>query len=126
MQVKSVQCPKPESPINGNAVYTSYAYNSIVSYECKYGYTIVGAATRRCGADKKWTGKTPSCQEINCGLPGVLYNGWIENIESGALPGHTSEIAVKTVSFARDHAKSRFRNSVFSFFLISSQARAWA
>lgn len=85
MQVTSVQCPKPENPINGKAVYTSYAYNSIVSYECKYGYTVIGAATRRCGADRKWTGKTPTCQEINCGLPGVLYNGWIENIEAGVF-----------------------------------------
>ncbi|KAG7211048.1 hypothetical protein KM043_016409 [Ampulex compressa] len=83
VQVTSVQCPKPENPNNGKAVYTSYAYNSIVSYECKYGYTVIGAATRRCGADGKWTGKTPSCQEINCGSPGVLYNGWIENIETG-------------------------------------------
>ncbi|XP_017753023.1 PREDICTED: uncharacterized protein LOC108545755 [Eufriesea mexicana] len=81
VQVKTVQCPQPENPVNGNAVYTSYAYNSIVSYECKYGYTVVGATTRRCGADRKWTGKTPTCQEINCGSPGVLYNGWIENIE---------------------------------------------
>ncbi|KAK1120973.1 hypothetical protein K0M31_010757 [Melipona bicolor] len=83
VQVTTVQCPKPENPVNGNAVYTSYAYNSIVSYECKYGYTVVGATTRRCGADRKWTGKTPTCQEINCGSPGVLYNGWIENIEAG-------------------------------------------
>ncbi|XP_070168047.1 protein lev-9 [Polyergus mexicanus] len=87
VQVTSVQCPKPDNPVNGKAVYTSYAYNSIVSYECKYGYTVVGAATRRCGADRKWTGKTPTCQEINCGLPGVLYNGWIENIEAGTGMG---------------------------------------
>lgn len=87
VQVTSVQCPKPENPVNGKAVYTSYAYNSIVSYECKYGFTVVGAATRRCGADRKWTGKTPTCQEINCGLPGVLYNGWIENIEAGTGMG---------------------------------------
>ncbi|CAL7950374.1 unnamed protein product [Xylocopa violacea] len=83
VQVTTVECPKPENPVNGKAVYTSYAYNSIVSYECKYGYTVVGPATRRCGADRKWTGKTPTCQEINCGSPGVLYNGWIENIETG-------------------------------------------
>nr|XP_003703173.1 PREDICTED: uncharacterized protein LOC100877094 [Megachile rotundata] len=83
VQLTTVQCPKPENPVNGKAVYTSYAYNSIVSYECDYGYTVVGAATRRCGADRKWTGKTPTCQEIDCGSPGVLYNGWIENIEAG-------------------------------------------
>lgn len=83
VQVTSVQCPKPENPVNGKAVYTSFAYNSIVSYECNYGFTVVGAATRRCGADRKWTGKTPTCQEINCGSPGVLYNGWIETVEAG-------------------------------------------
>ncbi|XP_017883108.1 uncharacterized protein LOC108626764 [Ceratina calcarata] len=83
VQLTTVECPKPENPVNGTAVYTSYAYNSIVSYECRYGYTVVGAATRRCGADRKWTGKAPICQEIDCGSPGVLYNGWIENIERG-------------------------------------------
>lgn len=77
--------------MNGKAVYTSYAYNSIVSYECNYGYTVVGAATRRCGADRKWTGKTPTCQEIDCGSPGVLYNGWIENIEAGESRDGKSE-----------------------------------
>lgn len=87
VQVTSVQCPKPDNPANGKAVYTSYAYNSIVSYECKYGYTVVGAATRRCGADRKWTGKAPTCQEINCGSPGVLYNGWIDNIDAGTGMG---------------------------------------
>ncbi|XP_076180365.1 hig-anchoring scaffold protein [Ptiloglossa arizonensis] len=83
VQVTTVQCPKPDNPVKGKAVYTSYAYNSIVHYECDYGYTVVGAGTRRCGADRKWTGKMPTCQEINCGSPGVLYNGWIENIEAG-------------------------------------------
>ncbi|XP_076642778.1 hig-anchoring scaffold protein isoform X2 [Halictus rubicundus] len=83
VQVTTVQCPIPEHPVNGKAVYTSYAYNSIVHYECDYGYTVVGAGTRRCLADRKWSGKMPTCQEINCGSPGVLYNGWIENLEAG-------------------------------------------
>ncbi|XP_076241504.1 hig-anchoring scaffold protein [Calliopsis andreniformis] len=83
VQVTTVQCPKPDNPVKGKAVYTSYAYNSIVHYECDYGYTVVGQWTRQCGADRKWSGKMPTCQEINCGSPGVLYNGWIENIEAG-------------------------------------------
>ncbi|XP_076285732.1 hig-anchoring scaffold protein isoform X2 [Lasioglossum baleicum] len=83
VQVTTVECPIPESPAKGQALYTSYAYNAIVHYTCDYGYTVVGASTRRCGADRKWTGKMPTCQEINCGSPGVLYNGWIENIEDG-------------------------------------------
>ncbi|CAB3232406.1 unnamed protein product [Arctia plantaginis] len=81
--VTQVQCPPPEAPRHGKAVYTSCAYNSVVSYECKYGYRLVGDATRRCGADKKWSGLQPMCKEINCGHPGQLWNGWLENISSG-------------------------------------------
>ncbi|KAL4708940.1 hypothetical protein ACJJTC_014968, partial [Scirpophaga incertulas] len=81
--VTQVQCPPPEAPRHGKAVYTSCAYNSVVSYECKYGYRLVGDATRRCGADKKWSGTQPACKEINCGHPGQLWNGWLENISSG-------------------------------------------
>ncbi|XP_012545704.3 uncharacterized protein LOC101741571 isoform X2 [Bombyx mori] len=81
--VTQVQCPTPEAPRHGKAVYTSFAYNSVVSYECKYGYRLVGDATRRCGADKKWSGTQPLCKEINCGHPGQLWNGWLENISSG-------------------------------------------
>ncbi|KOB66896.1 Sushi, von Willebrand factor type A, EGF and pentraxin domain-containing protein 1, partial [Operophtera brumata] len=81
--VTQVQCPPPEAPRHGKAVYTSCAYNSVVSYECKYGYRLVGDATRRCGADKKWSGAQPMCKEINCGHPGQLWNGWLENISSG-------------------------------------------
>ncbi|XP_063237081.1 sushi, von Willebrand factor type A, EGF and pentraxin domain-containing protein 1 isoform X2 [Bacillus rossius redtenbacheri] len=102
-----VQCPPPEHPASGKAVFTSCSYNSVVSYECKYGYTLVGEPTRRCGADKKWTGSQPQCKEINCGHPGPLYNGWLENIEAGTglgasiifrchdgmkLEGHTSSV----------------------------------
>ncbi|XP_026477208.1 CUB and sushi domain-containing protein 1-like [Ctenocephalides felis] len=105
--VTAVQCAPPESPRNGKAVYTSCAYNSVVSYECKYGYTLVGEGSRRCGADKKWSGILPQCKEINCGHPGNLHNGWIENIEAGTglgasvifrchenmlLQGHTSSV----------------------------------
>ncbi|XP_057654256.1 sushi, von Willebrand factor type A, EGF and pentraxin domain-containing protein 1 isoform X9 [Diorhabda carinulata] len=81
--VTAVQCPPPDNPRHGKAIYTSCSYNSVVSYECKYGYTLVGESTRRCGADKKWSGSQPVCKEINCGHPGRLWNGWLENIEAG-------------------------------------------
>ncbi|XP_066142350.1 sushi, von Willebrand factor type A, EGF and pentraxin domain-containing protein 1 [Euwallacea fornicatus] len=81
--VTAVQCPPPENPRHGKAIYTSCSYNSVVRYECKYGYTLLGESTRRCGADKKWSGVQPACKEINCGHPGRLWNGWLENIEGG-------------------------------------------
>lgn len=76
--VTAVQCPAPENPKNGKAIFTSFSYNSVVSYECNYGFMLVGESSRRCGADKKWSGQLPSCKEINCGHPGQLYNGWLE------------------------------------------------
>lgn len=60
--VTAVQCPAPDSPKNGRAIYTSTSYNSVVSYECRYGYTLVGESSRRCGADKKWSGTLPVCK----------------------------------------------------------------
>ncbi|XP_030753340.1 uncharacterized protein LOC115880296 [Sitophilus oryzae] len=81
--VTAVQCSPPENPRHGKAIYTSCSYNSVVRYECKYGYTLVGESTRRCGADRKWSGSQPVCKEINCGHPGRLWNGWLENIEAG-------------------------------------------
>ncbi|KAG8223021.1 hypothetical protein J437_LFUL001343, partial [Ladona fulva] len=82
-----VQCPTPENPPNGKAIYTSCSYNSVVSYECKYGFMLVGEPTRRCGVDRLWAGEQPECKEINCGHPGPLYNGWLENIEGGTTLG---------------------------------------
>lgn len=60
--VTAVQCPPPENPKNGKAIYTSCSYNSVVSYECKYGFTLVGESSRRCGADRKWSGQIPVCK----------------------------------------------------------------
>jgi len=60
--VTSVVCPTPENPKNGKATYTTLAYNSVVSYECRYGYTLMGESSSRCGADRKWSGLLPTCK----------------------------------------------------------------
>jgi len=77
--VSAVDCGPPESPYNGNAVFTSTSYNSVVSYECKYGYILSGEPTRRCGADGKWSGTTPICQ-------GKCKN---ENLKAGPEKNYT-------------------------------------
>ncbi|XP_042893956.1 complement receptor type 2-like [Penaeus japonicus] len=73
-----VQCDIPEDPENGKSTFTRRIYNSVVSYKCEYSYMLVGPETRRCGPDKKWSGVQPQCKQINCGSPGVLYNGWLD------------------------------------------------
>uniref|UniRef100_A0A0P5PLV4 Sushi, von Willebrand factor type A, EGF and n=1 Tax=Daphnia magna TaxID=35525 RepID=A0A0P5PLV4_9CRUS len=82
-----VQCPIPSDPDLGKAIFSSTSYNSIVSYECLYGNSLVGQPTRRCGPDKRWMGEEPFCREINCGSPGHIPNGWIENLHLGTSLG---------------------------------------
>ena len=77
-----VQCSVPDKPHNGKAIFTAVAYKSVVTYKCKYGFMIVGDATRTCGEDKQWSGTKPLCKEINCGTPGNLPNGWLEGTRS--------------------------------------------
>lgn len=73
-----MECDKPDDLENGKAVFTSKNYKSTVKYECRYGYKLVGTATRSCGPDKTWEGEQPRCTEIDCGSPGVLPNGYLE------------------------------------------------
>ena len=40
--ISAVSCSAPEHPINGRAIFTSATFNSLVTYECDYGYIIVG------------------------------------------------------------------------------------
>ncbi|XP_059474921.1 sushi, von Willebrand factor type A, EGF and pentraxin domain-containing protein 1-like isoform X2 [Neocloeon triangulifer] len=65
----AVQCPTPENPTNGKAIYTSCAYNSVVSYECKQGFRLIGDSTRRCGPDRQWSGEPPACKQVQICKP---------------------------------------------------------
>ena len=58
-------------------MYNSVTYNSLIrlimggdhhrhqsnlSYECNYGYMIIGETVRRCERNKVWTGLQPICR----------------------------------------------------------------
>ena len=58
----AIQCEVPANPENGRAVYASVSYNSLISYECTYGYMLIGDSVRRCERNKEWTGKQPHCK----------------------------------------------------------------
>ena len=58
----AIQCKVPENPENGRAVYASTSYNSLISYECTYGYMLIGDSVRRCERNKEWTGTKPNCK----------------------------------------------------------------
>ncbi|XP_054709581.1 sushi, von Willebrand factor type A, EGF and pentraxin domain-containing protein 1-like [Uloborus diversus] len=77
-QIASIECSIPADPPNGRAMYTSVSYNSVVKYECRYGYRLVGPSTRTCNTSKLWEGDDPTCEEIKCDDPGPFYNGYFE------------------------------------------------
>ena len=66
IQISAIKCDVPRDPLNGRAVYSSVSYNSLISYECNYGYMLIGDSVRRCERNKLWTGDEPHCK-------GTLY-----------------------------------------------------
>ena len=60
--ILAVSCPAPVNPPFGRVMFNSVTYNSLISYECNYGYMIVGETVRRCERNKIWTGLQPICR----------------------------------------------------------------
>lgn len=58
----AVQCSIPENPPNGRGFYTSVSFNSVVKYECRFGFKLVGPSTRTCNTNKEWEGEEPYCE----------------------------------------------------------------
>lgn len=46
---------------NGTVASNGSHYQSVATYSCDLGYTLVGNKTRICQADKTWSFKTPNC-----------------------------------------------------------------
>jgi hypothetical protein len=62
LSILAVSCPVPVNPPFGRVMFNSMTYNSLISYECNYGYTIIGETVRRCERNKVWTGLQPICR----------------------------------------------------------------
>ncbi|KAF8794983.1 Protein lev-9 like protein [Argiope bruennichi] len=75
---RPVECPIPRDVPSGRAVYTTTTYQSVARYECLNGYRLVGPEIRVCEANKQWEGEEPYCEEIKCGSPGILHNGYVK------------------------------------------------
>ncbi|GFR23962.1 sushi, von Willebrand factor type A, EGF and pentraxin domain-containing protein 1 [Trichonephila clavata] len=76
--ISAVECPQPRDVPSGRAVYTTTTYQSVARYECLNGYRLVGPEIRVCEANKQWEGDEPYCEEIKCGSPGILHNGYVK------------------------------------------------
>ncbi|XP_003391963.3 PREDICTED: CUB and sushi domain-containing protein 1-like, partial [Amphimedon queenslandica] len=70
-----INCTNPGTPTNGARTGVNFFYNSTVSYSCKTGYNLTGAASITCNATGLWSAPAPSCPPVNCGDPGTPDDG---------------------------------------------------
>ena len=61
MSVTVVDCGNLMDPANGAVSLTTTTYNSVATYSCNDGYTLVGDTSRTCLDDGSWSGTAPTC-----------------------------------------------------------------
>uniref|UniRef100_A0A0B6ZQR3 Sushi domain-containing protein n=1 Tax=Arion vulgaris TaxID=1028688 RepID=A0A0B6ZQR3_9EUPU len=76
-ECKPIQCGELGAPVHGTMIGYGVHFGSQVRFICNIGYKVVGSAERVCQADGTWSGQGTICEEINCGYPGPLRNGYI-------------------------------------------------
>ncbi|XP_049921038.1 regulator of complement activation group 2 gene 1 isoform X8 [Epinephelus moara] len=71
-----IQC---EEPVITNAEWIwgsrpPHGYQSMVTYMCKPGYTMIGESALTCGRDGQWSPGLPTCQPLTCDPPPPVKN----------------------------------------------------
>ncbi|XP_053380812.1 uncharacterized protein LOC123562034 [Mercenaria mercenaria] len=74
-----VQCDEVPELGNGLIEYTGERQlGSFVKFSCNHGYILHGSQHRYChlvDESPQWSGKQPSCQAVDCGMPPGVPNG---------------------------------------------------
>jgi len=70
-----VNCIIPGELQDGTRSTAANSYNTVVTYACNSGFSLVGLATRTCQADGTWSGEHPRCIAADCPEPAVPTNG---------------------------------------------------
>ncbi|XP_032808661.2 CUB and sushi domain-containing protein 3-like isoform X1 [Petromyzon marinus] len=75
---KVVSCPDPGEPLNGvrkvNKGYGKFVFGSVVFYDCKQGFYLIGSSVLTCLPNGLWDRPIPQCFLVSCGHPGVAPN----------------------------------------------------
>ena len=59
-----MSCPTPTHPPFGRVMFNSVTYNSLISYECNYGYMIIGNTSRVSRVTCSDISRRRECQEM--------------------------------------------------------------
>ncbi|XP_062523390.1 sushi, von Willebrand factor type A, EGF and pentraxin domain-containing protein 1-like isoform X2 [Corticium candelabrum] len=80
------KCLVPRPPLNGQALYNSTMFGSLVLFQCNSGYKLVGSTTSSCklrGSQLQWSRQPPTCQLIVCPTLSGPMNGWLSISDVG-------------------------------------------
>lgn len=69
--ITGIYCNNPGVPGNGTRSYNDIFAGSIVTYNCKFGFRLVGNIQRTCQESGMWNGTVPMCQS-ECSVRVVL------------------------------------------------------
>nr|KAG5703035.1 hypothetical protein BaRGS_016196 [Batillaria attramentaria] len=100
----AIHCLELRPPLHGTMIGSGTSYGSVIRFVCNDGYKVVGSAERTCQADRTWSGQDAFCEEINCGVPGPLWNGYLD--------GHRTTVGA--VYFYRCNIRTKFNGESFS------------
>ena len=69
---------------------TSYEVGTTLNYRCERGFVLEGGeriATRRCTDTGDWSGQSPKCSFVDCGVPEIIQNGEFKLQNNGTSYG---------------------------------------
>lgn len=67
-------CERPPLVLEASVTGNSTTIGSIIEYECRVGFRLVGESSRRCLSNGHWSGKIPTCVPVSCGQPPEVAN----------------------------------------------------
>lgn len=100
----AIECPILNSPLNGYIFGSGNTFHTTLKFFCREGYKVVGSTERRCMPDGYWSGQPARCEEVNCGKPGPIHNGYYN--------GHRTTVGA--VYFFRCNVRTTFDGPSFS------------
>ncbi|XP_071332929.1 complement receptor type 1-like [Trachinotus anak] len=73
-------CGSAGEILNGEFIYTGAEFGDTATAVCDEGYSLVGRATRNCGASG-WDGRIPVCEVMVCEEPPEVANAKVQGLQ---------------------------------------------
>lgn len=90
--LKALECENFREVLSNNVIIigaNGNKYGNYITFSCEVGYNINnGSSTRICLKNGKWSGKSPTCSLVYCGLPKNGKNSYWEFGVTGTIANY--------------------------------------